>query len=123
MKIENPLLLDWATPFNTPPFEIINTSHFKPAIEEAISIAEKEIREINDNTDLPTFKNTVEKLEMAGDKLGRITSVLFNLNNAETTKDLQKITQEVSPLLTRFSNDITLNARLFNRIAEVYKTR
>ncbi len=121
--MKNPLLLKWKTPFNTPPFGTINTSHFKPAIEEAIKHAEMEITEIADNTEPPDFKNTVEKLETAGDILGKITSVLFNLNNAETSKELQKVIQEVSPALTRFSNDITLNNKLFNRIAEVYGTR
>ncbi len=120
---DNPLLLSWNTPFNTPPFNLFKSSQFKPAIEEAIGEAEKEIMDIAENEASPTFKNTVEMLEMAGERLGRITSVLFNLNNAETTKELQKVTRDVSPVLTRFSNNITLNTSLFNKIKAVYDNR
>jgi peptidyl-dipeptidase Dcp len=119
----NPLLQDWKTPFGTPPFNEINTSHFKPAVEVAITSAMEEISAITDYNDLPTFQNTIAALDMAGNTLGRITSVLFNLNSAETNKDLQNAAQEVSPLLTRFSNDITLNEKLFERIRKIYETR
>jgi peptidyl-dipeptidase Dcp len=70
----------------------------------------------------PDFENTIASLDRAGETLGRITSLLFNLNSAETNKSLQKVAQEVSPLLTRFSNDITLNKRLFKRIKTVHET-
>jgi peptidyl-dipeptidase Dcp len=119
----NPLLKEWDTPFSTPPFTEIKPSHFKPAIEEAIKYAEEEINEIKANTEAPTFKNTVEKLERSGEKLGRISSVLFNLNIAETTKKIQGVTRDVTPLLTRFSNNITLDAKLFERISDVYNKR
>ena len=119
----NPLLQDWITPFGTPPFHLIETIHFKPAVEEAIKSASQEILTIADNNDLPDFENTIVSLERAGETLGKITSILFNLNSAETNKDLQEVTQEVSPLLTRFSNDITLNEKLFRRIRSIYETR
>ncbi len=116
----NPLLQEWTTPFGTPPFHLIKTAHFKPAAEEAIRSAAEEIRSITDNTEPPDFENTVAALDRTGESLGRITSVLFNLNSAETNKNLQKIAQEVSPLITRFSNDITLNRKLFARIKSVF---
>lgn len=119
----NPLLQNWSTPFGTPPFPLIRTEHFKPAIVEAIAMAKGEISTISDNTDVPTFKNTIAALDRAGEKLERITSVLFNLNSAETNKKLQAAAQEVSPLLTNFSNDITLNEKLFARIKVLYDTR
>ena len=72
---------------------------------------------------MPTFENTIAALERAGETLGKITSVLFNLNSAETNKDLQAVAQEVSPLLTRFSNDITLNENLFERIKKIFETK
>ncbi|TAL59131.1 MAG: M3 family peptidase [Bacteroidetes bacterium] len=119
----NPLIQEWKTPFATPPFNVIETSHFKPAIEEAIKSAILEINSITENKKIPTFENTIVKLEFAGETLGKITSVLFNLNSAETNKELQAITQEVSPILTRFSNDITLNEKLFRRIKKVFESK
>jgi peptidyl-dipeptidase Dcp len=119
----NPLLAEWNTPFNTPPFQLIETSHYVPAVEEAVKLAEKEILLIADNPDIPTFKNTIAALDSAGEKLGRISSVLFNLNSAETNKELQEAAQKVSPVLTRFSNDITLNTKLFERIVKIFETK
>jgi peptidyl-dipeptidase Dcp len=119
----NILLEEWKTPFETPPFHAIEVSQFKPAIEVAINSALEEIKVIEENPDDPTFGNTVAALDRAGETLGKITSVLFNLNNAETNKDLQVAAQDVSPLLTRFSNDITLNRNLFRRIAKIFENR
>jgi peptidyl-dipeptidase Dcp len=120
--MNNPLLQIWKTPFETPPFDLIEIKHYKPAIEEAISLAMSEIKLITGNSDKPDFENTIAPLERAGETLGKITSVLFNLNSAETSKPLQEVTQDVAPLLTRFSNDITLNSPLFSRIKAVYET-
>src|SRR5674476_1388557 len=99
----NPLLHEWQTPFGTPPFHLIEIKYYKPAIETAIKLASEEIDGIADNAEPPDFENTVAALDRAGETLGRITSVLFNLNSAETGKALQEVAQEVSPLLTRFS--------------------
>ncbi len=121
--MDNPLLLPWNTPFETPPFHLIKAVHFRPAAEEAVKLASEEIKTITDNREQPTFDNTIAKLERAGETLGRITSILFNLNSAETNKDIQAVAQEVSPILTRFSNDITLNEILFQRIKIVYESR
>jgi peptidyl-dipeptidase Dcp len=118
--MNNPLLQEWNTPFGTPPFNLIETSHYKPAVEEAIRLAAEEIKRITENQESPDFFNTIEALDNTGETLGRITSVLFNLNSAETNKDLQSVAQEVSPALTRFSNDITLNETLFSRIKTVF---
>jgi peptidyl-dipeptidase Dcp len=121
--MNNPLLEQWETPHQTPPFTLIRPEHFKPAVEEAIRSASVEIDKISYNDEVPSFENTIEPLEMAGELLGRITSLLFNLNSAETGKDLQAAVLEISPLLTRFSNDITLNEKLFSRVRELYELR
>jgi peptidyl-dipeptidase Dcp len=119
----NPLLQHWDTPFETPPFDKIKTEHFVTAIQEAIALAMDEINQITLNTRTSDFENTIAALDRAGETLGKIASVLFNLNSAETNKELQDVTQEVSPLLTRFSNDITLNEELFEKIKSVYNSR
>ena len=119
----NPLLENWDTPFNVPPFKAIKSEHFEPAVRITIEEARREINGITDSVEEPSFSNTIESLESSGRGLGRISAVLFNLNSAETTPELQKTAQEVSPLLTRFSNDITLNPRLFEKVRKVYESR
>ncbi|MGK0458506.1 MAG: peptidyl-dipeptidase Dcp, partial [Polaribacter sp.] len=115
----NPLLQD----FNTAPFSKISNEHYKPAIKKGIEIAKAEIDEIIHNTETPTFKNTTVALDFTGEKLNRITSIFFNLNSAETNDEIQKIAQEVSPWLSEFGNDITLNEALFKRVKTVFDTR
>ncbi len=117
--MNNPLLI----PFDKAPFEQINNSHFKPAFLEAIENARKEIDLIAENPEAPTFENTLEALDFSGQQLDRISSVFFNLNSAETNEEIQKIAQKVSPLLSEFSNDITLNEALFKRVKTVYEQR
>lgn len=115
----NPLLQD----FNYAPFSKIENTHFKPAISKAIAISREEINAITENTEKPTFYNTIEALEFSGEKLDRIAGIFFNLNSAETNEEIQKIAQEVSPLLSEFSNDIILNKALFERVKSVYDNR
>lgn len=117
--MNNPLLV----PFDQAPFSKIQNEHFKPAFLQAIADAKKEIDAITQNSEPPTFANTVEALDFAGQQLDRISSVFFNLNSAETNEEIQKIAQEISPLLSEFSNDITLNQELFQRIKTVYEER
>ncbi|MDT7829614.1 M3 family metallopeptidase [Pricia sp. S334] len=112
----NPLL----EPFDTAPFSKIKDEHFKPAFLRAIDEARAEIDAITENPENPTFENTIEALEFSGRQLDRISSVFFNLNSAETNEHIQKIAQEVSPLLSEFGNDITLNTELFKKVKSVY---
>ncbi|QTE22002.1 M3 family metallopeptidase [Polaribacter cellanae] len=115
----NPLLQD----FNTAPFSKITNEHYKPAIKKAIEIAKKEIHTIVENLEKPTFENTTVALDFTGEKLNRITSIFFNLNSAETNDEIQKIAQEVSPWLSEFRNDITLNEALFKRVKNVFEVK
>lgn len=112
----NPLLQD----FNTAPFSKIQISDFKPAIEAAIKIAKEEIDDIVSNPENPTFKNTTEALDSVGEKLNRITSIFFNINAAETSKEIQIIAKEISPWLSDFKNDMMLNTALFERVKTVF---
>lgn len=116
----NPLLSSFNTPFQTAPFSQIKNEHFKPAIVNAIAEARKEIDAVINNTEAPTFKNTIEALDFSGMLLSGVTSVFFNLNSAETNDEIQKIAQEVSPILTEYSNDVALNEDLFKRVKAVY---
>ena len=116
---KNPLLV----PFETPPFHLIKNEHYKPAFETAISLAKEEISAVKKQSEAPTFENTVAALDYAGQTLGHISSIFFNLNSAETSPEMQQIAQEVSPLLTAFSNDLSLDPELFKRVKAVYEQK
>ena len=119
----NPLTGKFNTPHETAPFGKIENKHFLPAFKKAIAEGEAEIKTVNENTETPTFKNTIVALESSGRLLNRTTGIFFNLLSSETNDDLQKIAQEVSPMLTKFQNDITLNPVLFKKVKEVYNQR
>jgi Zn-dependent oligopeptidase len=108
------------TKHNTAPFSKIKLEDFKPAFIENIATAKAEIDAITNNLDEPTFENTIVALDFAGEQLDRVSSIFFNLNSAETCDEMQKIAQEVSPLLTAFGNDISLNEALFKRVKAVH---
>lgn len=115
--MENPLLES----FDLAPFSKIKTAHFKPAFEKALEQARAEVDAIAGNPEAPTFENTVAALDYAGYQLERVSSIFFNLNSAETNREIQSLAQEVSPMLAAFGNDITLNESLFERIQAVYE--
>jgi len=121
--MNNPLIDTFNTPFATAPFSLIKSEHYKPAFIEGIALAKQEIDDIITNKEVATFENTIVALDFSGQKLDRISSVFFNLNSAETNDEIQKIAQEVSPMLSEFSNDITLNEALFKRVKAVYDTK
>ena len=123
MSDQNPLLTSFNTPFQLPPFQDIKVEHYLPAIQEAIEQAKKEIVAIAESSELPTLENTLVAMESSGELLGRITPVLFNLNSAETSDELQKVTQQVSPLLTSFDSEVKQNSKLFNRIKYLFDQR
>ena len=105
------------------PFDQIKTSDFIPALEIEIKETLKKINQICTQTELPSFENTLEALNQSGEQLGIITSILFNLNSAETNTELQEVVQKAAPLLTNFQNDIRLNEVLFSRIKTVYNQK
>ena len=114
---KNPLLED----FSAAPFKALESEHFLPAFEAAIAEARAEIEAITAEKEEANFENCIAALDFAGIRLQRISSIFFNLNAAETNEEIQKIAQEVSPSLTKFYNDITLNEALFKRVQFVYE--
>jgi peptidyl-dipeptidase Dcp len=119
----NPLLEDFTGIHQTPPFDKISVEHYVPAVKTAISEAKKEIDAIVYNSGKPTFENTVLALEESGKRLGIVLNVFYNLNEAETSPEMQAVAKEISPLVTEHSNDVSLNEKLFARIKEVYEQR
>ena len=116
----NTFLEKFNTKYNSAPFSHIHLSDYKPAFEACIAKSKQEIDYIIHDTKTPDFENTIAALDFAGQELDRLSSIFFNLNSAETSDEMQKIAQEVSPWLTEFSNDITLNEDLFQKIKAVY---
>ncbi|MBO6117067.1 MAG: M3 family metallopeptidase [Bacteroidales bacterium] len=122
-EVTNPLLTDWDTPFQTVPFESIKTSDYEPAFTEAIKIHNKEIDSIVNNTDKPTFDNTVAALDYSGRLLTRVTLVYENMIGCNTNDSLQKLQEKISPMLSDHEAEIKLNEKLFNRIKTVWDNR
>ena len=121
--MNNPLLQSFNTPYQTPPFDQFKAADFLPAIKVAIEEAKEEIKQISSQKSAPSFENTIIALERSGEKLDSISSILFNLNSAETNEEIQAATREASPLLSEFGNDIYQNTSLFDRIKAVYTRR
>lgn len=117
---DNPLIAEWNTPFEVPPFDLIENNHFKPAILEGIKDHETEIKNIISSTEKPTFENVVVAIDNAGSTLRKVTSVLYNLTSAHTNDELQKLSQEMAPTLSEHNDNIYLNNELFQKVKAVY---
>ncbi|WP_373495589.1 M3 family metallopeptidase [Aquiflexum sp.] len=118
----NPLLEKFNTPFDTPPFHLIKTEHFLPAIHDAINSAKNDIAAVKSEA-LPDFENTVAALDRAGERLSVVSSIFFSLNSAETNDEIQALAREIAPLLTAHSNDVLLDEVLFDRIRQVFSQK
>jgi peptidyl-dipeptidase Dcp len=112
----DPLLGAWATPFGLPPFAAIEPAHFRPAFDAALAQAKAEVGAIADNPEAPTFANTIDALELAGERLSRVGGVFWNLAGSHTNAELQAIEREISPVAAKHYSDIGMNGALFARI-------
>lgn len=120
---DNPLLNTFETPHGVPPFDKIKEEHYSPAIIKSIGLAKDEIQAIINNTEAPTFENTIVALANAGEQLGTVSAVFFNMLSANTNDKLQSIAQEVSPALSQYQDDIYLNEQLFDKVKAVYEQK
>lgn len=120
---DNILLQEWDTPFQTAPFSKIKTSDYVPAIKEAIRIHNLEIDSIINNTEAPTFENTVAAFDYSGALLSRVMGIFGNLHESNTSEEMDKIQEEISPLLSSHSDDVMMNEKLFNRIKTVWDNK
>jgi len=117
---DNPLLKAYDTPFNTPPFDKIKNEHFKPAFEEAMKMHVSEIEQIVNNSEAPTFANTVEALDYSGFQLAEVSGVFYNLQSANTNDDIQAIATEIAPIISEHFDNIWLNPKLFEKVKAVF---
>lgn len=119
----NPLVQKFNTQFEVPPFDKIKLAHYLPAIEFAIKEQEKEIDEIVNNQEEPTFANTVEALDLSGNLLNKVDLIFNNLLSANTNEEMQNLAKKIAPLISNHSDNILLNAKLFDRTNTVYNNR
>lgn len=119
----NPLLSDWNTPFNLPPFADISDADFAPAFEVSIKEARENIKAIAQNSDAPTFENTIEALELAEVGLGKVLSVFYNLAGADSTPKREELQRDFSPKLAAYSSEISMNADLFARVDALWQQK
>ena len=120
---QNPLLADWTTPFELPPFAEIEPRHFSEGFDNAMAAARTEIDAIANQEAEPTFENTVVALEQAGESLTKVARTFFNLTGAYTSPELQAIEREIAPKLAKHSSDTLLNSALYDRIASLWQTK
>ena len=121
-ETNNPFLSPYPTPFGAVPFEDIRLEHFEPALMEGIRQDNEDIRSITDTTEAPTFDNTIAALDYSGELLDEVSTVLGNLDEAETSDEMQELVLRMTPVLTEHDNDISLNPALFERVKCVYET-
>lgn len=119
MNNDNPFFKEYSTPFQTPPFDKIKEEHYLPAFEEGIKIKRTELDVIINNSDKPTFENTIGALEKGGELLSKVSNVFFNLSGSNGNDEIQKIAETITPDLSKLSDDIYLNEKLFQRIKSI----
>lgn len=122
-KIENPFFETYDTPFGVPPFDKIKLEHLLPAFREGIKQQETEISAIVTNAEVPTFANTIEAMEYSGDLIKRVSAVYSNYLSSNTSDELEKIAQEVAPMLSAHEDNISLNPELFKKVEAVFNQR
>lgn len=119
----NPLLSHWDTPFEIAPFGEISDADFEPAFDIAIKEARQNYISVSENPDAPTFENTIEALEQAGEVFDRVLSVFYNLAGADSTPKRQELQRVFSPKLAAFSSEINMNSALFARVETLWQQR
>lgn len=119
----NPFFTEYATPFGVPPFDEIKLEHYKPAFLKGMEEQAKEIDAIVNARSMPDFENTIVALDQSGQLLRRVSAVFYGLNSANTSDEMQALSKELSPLLSKHSDDISLNPRLFERVKQVYDNK
>ena len=118
---QNPFLSEWDTPYGIPDFEAVEEAHYIPAVEAGIEQQQAEIDAIIANPDAPTFENVVAAYERSGAILDRVIGVLFNLSETDGTESLNAVVEQVLPMLSAHSDNITMNPQFFAKVEVLYK--
>ena len=116
----NPLLSEWDTPYGIPPYAEIKVEDYMPAIQAGIAEQNREIEDIVNNTEAPTFENTVQALSLSGQTLSKVVGVLFNISETDRTEELDSIMELAMPLMSEHGDNINFNKPLYDRVATLY---
>ena len=119
----NPFFAEYTTPFGVPPFDQIEVAHYKPALLKGMEEQSKEIEAIVANPDAPTFENTIVALDQSGELLTKVMYAFGGQSSVNTTDEIQELERELYPLLSKHSDDISLNPQLFARVKSVYENQ
>ncbi len=122
-EIKNPLLSKWDTPFETPPFDEIKEEHYLPAFYKSMELHNAEISAIANNTDAPTFENTIVALDNSGEMLKRVNRIFSGMNGAMSNDETKAISKEIYPKLSQHYDNINMNANLFAKVKTLYNKR
>lgn len=119
----NPLISDWTTQYELPPFASIKDADFEPAFESALTEARENFARITDNPDAPSFQNTIVAMEEAERLLDRVAGVFYNLAGADSNTDRQALERKLAPQMAAFSSEILMNPKLYARIRTLWNSR
>ena len=119
----NPLLSDWNTPFELPPFDQISDEDYAPAVDTALESARANIAAIADSAEPPTFENSVEALDKTEDMLNRVLGTFYAVAGADSNEAREALQREFAPKLSAYGSEIVENKALFSRIEAVWKDR
>lgn len=122
-KMENPFLAESTLPYGAPQFDKIKVEHYKPAFEAGIAEGKANVDKIVADTAAPTFQNVIVAMENAAPVLDRVSSVFYNLLEADTNEQMQNLAEEIAPMMTEYSMYISLNEPLFEKVKAVYENR
>ena len=112
----NIFLEKYNTPHDAFPFDKVRLEDYEPAMRLGMDQENEEIARIANNPEPPTFENTVEAMEQAGELLGKVTEIFFNLVSAETNDEMEELAEKMSPILSDHANDIMFNKKLAERV-------
>lgn len=116
----NPFLSEFTNEYGAPPFDKIKMEHYEPAFLKGIEEQNKDIEAIINNTEAPTFENTIVALDNSGEILSRVGGVFFNMTEAEANNSITELSMKIAPMLSEHSDNIYLNQDLFKKVNAVY---
>ena len=123
VETENPFFTEYTTPFGVPPFDQIKIEHYLPAFEKGMQEQAQEIEAIVNQKSVPDFENTIVPLDQSGKLLRKVSAVFYGQNSANTSDKMQELSKQLSPMLSKHEDDISLNPKLFERVKQVYENR
>ena len=123
VETENPFFTEYTTPFGVPPFDQIKIEHYLPAFEKGMQEQAQEIEAIVNQKSVPDFENTIVPLDQSGKLLRKVSAVFYGQNSANTSDEMQELSKQLSPMLSKHEDDISLNPKLFERVKQVYENR